>query len=177
MLPWKALILTLCLLTFWSPALANDNRDGLSLTLTGEWRETPYQKGWVVTAELTNRGEAKTIPAQTCVRVPWASVLELRFRSKGEIREQPVSFIDIRSVHTHGPFSIDKGETLSQDIWLEDPLSNVGLKSTDDVQVAVKLQASGEAVWTNPPVGSHDLGSLNKVWNGTLHSNWVKLKP
>lgn len=175
----KVLITMLGLLTLWSPLLADDDSNTLSLALTQEWRETTHQTGWVVTAQLSNQGKPKTVPAQTCARVPWASVLQLRFRVKDEIRELPLSFVDIRSVHPHGPFTIGTGETLSQEIWLEDQLRNAGIDCPEGVEVSVWLEASGEPVWSNRPTGTPHLSSPflgYEVWNGSLASNWVKLR-
>lgn len=172
----RNLTILLCILSLWSPTLADQSSDDLTLSLRPEWRKTPHREGWVVVAELHNRGGPKVVPARTCGRVPWASALTLRTRKQGKIQEHAVGFIDIRSVHAHGPFTIGTGQTLSHDIWLEDQLLEFDSNSVEGLEISAKLQAKGEANISTPglkPISAPKVAA--KTWNGVVHSPWVTI--
>lgn len=173
---WTGLVLAVLLTLSVSARERQKNVDGFSLSLAQEWKETEYRKGWVVVAKLKNSGEPRVVPARTCGRVPWASALTLRVRTPEGVSETQVSFVDLRYVHPHGPFQIGAGQTLSSEIWLEDHLAYPPPElKAGETEVSVVLKAEGPATTEHGPSIMHTVGQLAKLWNGEVHSPWVRL--
>jgi hypothetical protein len=179
---WRLGIVALLVLLIGSAGMARgggEPMDGLSLNLEQKWQETEHRKGWVVLATLSNSGEPRIVPARTCTRVPWASALTIIARTPEGLRETPVSFVDLRYVHAHGPFLIGSGQSLVHEIWLEDYLLDLGVEGRGpNVELSVKLKAQGSAdtIMGNQVVeGNPTLtGAIAKLWNGEVNSNWIK---